>query len=137
VLASHPLFESVLPYYEVDMTRRETGAIVQHFNPLPPADVLAELAEWVRNGHPAIGPIHQVTCERRTAASNRAGYRRRQGLPFSPVCQGCGRPSDYRRRLLAMFEVMHSCGAAAAVTQITTGARLSSAVCLRRDGWIV
>jgi hypothetical protein len=32
---------------------------------------------------------------------------------------------------------MHSGGAAAAVTQITTGARLSSAVRLRRDGWIV
>lgn len=73
VLASHPVFESVLPYYEVDMTRRETGAIVQHFNPLPPADVLSELADWVRDGHPAAGRIHQVTCERRTAASYRAG----------------------------------------------------------------
>jgi hypothetical protein len=55
------------------MTRRETNAIVQHFNPLPPADVLNELAEWVRDGHPAAGRIHQVTCERRTAASDRAG----------------------------------------------------------------
>ena len=48
----HPAFESVLTYYEVDMTRRETGAIVQHYNPLMGHPVAVEAADWVRNGHP-------------------------------------------------------------------------------------
>ena len=72
LLVVHPIFESVLPYYEIDMTRRETGAIVQHFNPLAGQPVLAELAAWVRDGHPSVGQIHQVTCERRTAGASRA-----------------------------------------------------------------
>src|SRR4051812_3755201 len=34
LLIVHPAFESVLTYYKIDMTRRETGAIVRHYNPL-------------------------------------------------------------------------------------------------------
>src|SRR6476620_10636405 len=56
----HPAFQSVLTYHGVDMTRRETGAIVQHYNPLMGHPVAAEAAGWVRNGHPTIGPIHQL-----------------------------------------------------------------------------
>jgi hypothetical protein len=61
LLVSHPVFESVLPYYEIDMTRRETGAVIQHFNPLVGLPETAELAEWIRMGHPVVGPIHQLT----------------------------------------------------------------------------
>jgi predicted dehydrogenase len=71
LLIVHP-FESVLTYYEVDMTRRETGAIVQHFNPLMGHPVVVEAADWVRNGHPTIGPIHQLSCERRVNVAARA-----------------------------------------------------------------
>jgi hypothetical protein len=72
VIAVHPIFESVLPYYEIDMTRRETGAIVHHFNPNIVPAVLADLAAWVREGHPTVGAIHQVTCERGTAGPSRS-----------------------------------------------------------------
>ena len=72
LLVSHPVFESVLPYYEIDMTRRETGAIIQHFNPLVGLPDIAELAEWVRAGHPVVGAIHQLTCERRMAGASRS-----------------------------------------------------------------
>ncbi len=71
VLVVHPIFESVLPYYEIDMTRRETGAVVQHFNPPVDQPVLADLAAWVRNEHPTIGTIHQVAFERRTDGASR------------------------------------------------------------------
>ena len=71
LLVVHPACDSVLPYYEVDMTRREMGGIVSHYNPVAGHPVFAELATWVRNGHPAIGPIHQVTCERRVADTSR------------------------------------------------------------------
>jgi hypothetical protein len=71
LLIVHPAFESVLTYYEVDMTRRETGGIVQHYNPLMGHPVAAEAAGWVRNGHPTIGPIHQLSCERKVTLATR------------------------------------------------------------------
>lgn len=71
LLVAFPLFESVLQYYEVDMNRREYGAIVQHFNPLIGHPAAAEIAAWVRGGHPAIGAIHQLSCERKLATPAR------------------------------------------------------------------
>jgi hypothetical protein len=67
----HPAFESVLTCYEVDMIRRETGALVQHYNPLMGHPVAVEAAAWVRNSHPAIGPIHQISCERHVTVAAR------------------------------------------------------------------
>jgi hypothetical protein len=72
VLVVHPIFESVLSYYEIDMTRRETGAVVRHYNPVVEHPVLAEFADWIRDGHPAIGRVHQVTCDRRAADASRS-----------------------------------------------------------------
>jgi hypothetical protein len=71
LLVAFPLFDSVLQYYEVDMNRREYGAIVQHFNPLVGHPATDEIADWVRSGHPAIGPIHQLSCERKLATPAR------------------------------------------------------------------
>ena len=71
LLVVHPIFDSVLPYYELDMTRRETGCVLRHYNPLAGHPILAELAECVRDGHPTIGPIYQVTCERSLLDSSR------------------------------------------------------------------
>jgi hypothetical protein len=72
VLVVHPIFDSVLPYYEIDMTRRETGGIVQHFNPVMGGAAVAELSDWVRDGHPDVGAIQQVTCERYANGASRA-----------------------------------------------------------------
>jgi hypothetical protein len=71
LLATHPACESVLPYYEVDMTRREMGGIVRHYNSVAGRPILAELGTWVRDGHPTIGAVHQVTCERRVGDTSR------------------------------------------------------------------
>jgi hypothetical protein len=71
LLVVHPVLESVLPFYEIDMGRRETSAIVQHFNPLAGHEVWKQLGGWVRGGHPIIGTIHQVTCERRASSPSR------------------------------------------------------------------
>ncbi len=67
----HPAFESVLQYYEVDMIRRETGALIQHYNPLMGHPVAVEAAVWVRDGHSAVGPIHQLSCERQVTTATR------------------------------------------------------------------
>ncbi|MEX0612380.1 MAG: hypothetical protein WD738_03695 [Pirellulales bacterium] len=72
LLVVHPACDSVLPYYEVDMSRREAGGIVRHYNPVAGHPVVAELAAWIREGHPALGPIFQITCERRLLDAARA-----------------------------------------------------------------
>lgn len=65
VLASFPLTDSVLSYYEVDMARNETNALLYHFNPLVMCtNRLDEFASWIANGHPEIGRIEQLLCER-------------------------------------------------------------------------
>jgi predicted dehydrogenase len=72
LLVVHPACESVLIYYEVDMIRRETRCLVRHYNPLVGLAVIHEMAEWVRGGHPQVGPIHQVSCERQTLGGQKA-----------------------------------------------------------------
>lgn len=71
MLVVHPLFESVLPYYEIDMARRETRAGVQHFNPSTNEAALARLSEFVGPGLSEIGTIHQLTCERKVPTGDR------------------------------------------------------------------
>jgi hypothetical protein len=71
LLVVHPATESVLTYYEVDMIRRETGGVLRHYNLVASHPILANLAEWLRGGHPTIGSIHQLTCERRSASAER------------------------------------------------------------------
>ncbi len=72
LLAVQPVLDSVLPYYEIDMTRRETGALVQHYNPLANLPAVAQLAELVHGEHAQLGEIHQLVCERRLADASRA-----------------------------------------------------------------
>jgi len=72
LLVVHPTTESVLTYYELDMVRRETGGVLHHFNPVAGHPIIPTLAEWMRDGHPSIGEIHQLTCERRAVSTQRA-----------------------------------------------------------------
>jgi predicted dehydrogenase len=71
LLIVHPIITSVLAYYEVDMARREAGGIVRHYNPPAGHPVFEDLATWARSGHPAIGAVHQVTCDRRVVDTSR------------------------------------------------------------------
>lgn len=71
LLVVQPAFDSVLTCYEVDMIHREAGGIVQHYNPLMGHPAIAEIAEWMRSGHPDIGTIHQIACERGVATPSR------------------------------------------------------------------
>lgn len=71
LLVVHPTGSSVLTYYELDMVRREVHGIVRHYNPVAGHPATADLARWVREGHEAIGRVHQVTCERSLADATR------------------------------------------------------------------
>jgi predicted dehydrogenase len=94
MLVVHPACDSVLPYYEVDMTRREMSGVVRHYNPVANHPVFAELATWVRDGHPEIGTIHQVTCERRTGNATRSNVIRSLARDVEPLAVVAG---DIRR----------------------------------------
>lgn len=72
LLTVQPVLDSVLPYYEIDMTRRETGALVQHYNPRAHHPDAAQLADQVCGQHAQLGEIHQLVCERRLADTSRA-----------------------------------------------------------------
>lgn len=65
VLATFPLFDSVLSCFEVDMARGESGAVVRHFNPLAAPDVLRRLPVAGDDGESTLGRIEQITCVRR------------------------------------------------------------------------
>jgi hypothetical protein len=71
MLVVHPVFESVLPCYEIDMAHRESGGLIRHYNPLAEHPVVQHLAEHFSGEQTQIGSIHQLTCERRVAVADR------------------------------------------------------------------
>jgi len=65
VLATFPLVDSVLAYYEIDMAHGESRAVLQHYNPLVQQQPIADqCADWIAHGHPQLGAIEQVVWER-------------------------------------------------------------------------
>ncbi len=72
LLVVHPLFESVLTYFEIDLTRGESGGVLEHFNPLAESPAAAALAQWVTQGHPMLGAVEQVVATRTLANRRRA-----------------------------------------------------------------
>lgn len=65
ILTSFPLVDSVLAYYEIDMARGESNAVLQHFNPLTEQCTLVDqCSRWIAKGHPELGAIEQVVWER-------------------------------------------------------------------------
>ncbi len=65
LLTTFPLHESVLTYYEIDMARLDSGAVLWHFNPLvAQTNRIEEFASWIHKGHPELGPIEQFICDR-------------------------------------------------------------------------
>jgi hypothetical protein len=65
ILLTFPLFSSVLTYFEVDMVRTESEALLEHFNPLVEPAVVEEAAGWVQQGHPELGAVEQINGARR------------------------------------------------------------------------
>lgn len=64
-LTSFPLVDSVLSYYEIDMSRGESGSVLQHYNPLTEHHtIIDQCAAWISDGHDELGSIEQVVWER-------------------------------------------------------------------------
>jgi hypothetical protein len=64
VLAVHPLFTSVLTYFEIDMARGESAGVLEHYNPLAESPAVALMRAWVAGGDPDLGPVEQVVATR-------------------------------------------------------------------------
>ncbi len=65
VLATHPLFSSMLVYYELDMIRRDTGSVLLPYLPYRSHPVIVELGRLLESGAQGpIGQIEQVVVER-------------------------------------------------------------------------
>ena len=72
ILATFPIVDSVLSYYEIDMARSETGAVLHHYNPLMEQQpIIDQLAAWVQDGHPQLGAVEQIVWERPLAERTR------------------------------------------------------------------
>jgi hypothetical protein len=71
MLTVHPVVPSVISFFEIDMARTESGAIVRHYNPLV---VTVDGLSWelfVRDGHPELGAAEQITATRRLGDRSR------------------------------------------------------------------
>jgi hypothetical protein len=64
LLTVHPVVPSVITYFEIDMARTESRALLQHFNPLVESIAVARAAEWVSDGHPEFGAVEQIAATR-------------------------------------------------------------------------
>ncbi|HEV3137377.1 MAG TPA: Gfo/Idh/MocA family oxidoreductase [Pirellulales bacterium] len=72
VLVSHPVADSMLVYYELDMIRRETGCVALPLLPNRHHPALEHLAEIVRQGTESpIGKVEQVIVQRSIADPNK------------------------------------------------------------------
>jgi hypothetical protein len=72
LLATFPLVDSVLTYYEIDMAQQESGALVRHFNPaVQQQPIVEQCGQWILAGHPQLGAIEQLVWERPLADRSR------------------------------------------------------------------
>lgn len=69
VLTTFPLVDSVLSYYEIDMVRSESGALLRHYNPL--VEGLEPGVSWLQSDGEDVGRIEQVRLERPLADRSR------------------------------------------------------------------
>ena len=77
VLASHPVVDSMLLYYELDMIRRETGSVVVPHLAGRNHPAVRALAEIVRAGGASpIGKVEHVTVERCVAEPTKQNVER-------------------------------------------------------------
>lgn len=74
LLVSHPVVDSMLVYYELDMIRRETGGVVVPHLAERRHPAIRSLAEMLREGPQSpIGKIEQLVVERCVVAASKAG----------------------------------------------------------------
>lgn len=73
MIAAHPVVQSMLVYYELDMIRRETNCVMLAYLPVRWHASASELARWLREpADSPLGRIEQVVMERRLSDRSQA-----------------------------------------------------------------
>ena len=70
-VVAFPFSTSVLPYYELDMVRREMGGILLALGAWTQAPPLKQLADLIRDGHADVGQVRSLSWGRQLATSDR------------------------------------------------------------------
>lgn len=71
VLITQLPVDSVLPFHELDMLRREKRSLVQRYHPEKDHPWIAKLAESCSEPNGELGAVHQISIERRLKNTNR------------------------------------------------------------------
>ena len=71
MLVTFPLFDSVLTYFEIDMSRTEGKSVLQHYNPLCWAASLRGISTPADGDHPKFGRVEQIAATRWLSDRNR------------------------------------------------------------------
>jgi hypothetical protein len=71
ILITRLPFDSVLPFHEIDMLRREKRSLVQHYQPEIDHPWIIELAESCSDSDSELGQVEQISLERGLAGSDR------------------------------------------------------------------
>ncbi len=71
LLVSHPVHDSMLIYYELDMIRQETDPVIVPYVPQVWHPAIERLSQWASNDDPARGHLEQIVIERSLADRTR------------------------------------------------------------------
>lgn len=93
MIVSHPVVESMLVYYELDMIRRENGAIILPYLPHRWHPAWDEVAALVAGPAAALGTLEQIVIEHFTAARTRWPVLRGFARDLELARPLCGRPT--------------------------------------------
>lgn len=93
MIVSHPVVESMLVYYELDMIRRENGAIILPYLPHRWHPAWDEVESLVTGPAAALGPLEQIVIEHFTAARTRWPVLRGFARDLEIARPLCGRPT--------------------------------------------
>ena len=103
LLAVHPVVPSVISYFEIDMARTESGAVLQHFNPLVESElVFATSPRGFATAIRELGAVEQITATRcladRVARARAVALRPRRAScsPDSPAGSTASAPTPRR-----------------------------------------
>ncbi len=92
VLATFPAIDSVLAFYEIDMARNESGAVLHHYNPLvEQRQAIGECATWIGEPHPELGAVEQIVWHRPLADRTREQTLWHFARDVELLCQVAGR----------------------------------------------
>jgi myo-inositol 2-dehydrogenase/D-chiro-inositol 1-dehydrogenase len=109
VLVSHPLSMSMLEYYELEMIRQETAAVVQPYLPARWHPAVAKLQSLIENGNDSpFGAVEQIVFQRNLSSRDRQN-----------VLRQFARDADILQQLAGQATQLHAFASSGALARTT------------------